>query len=98
MLMTCDQPLLQPRHLQQLCAEPERVTGSFYNGRVGVPAYFPRASWGALLVLTGDAGARMLLQTARSVPDESLALDIDTAEDLQHALQVFAESLESGSW
>ena len=63
-----------------------------------MPAYFPRASWDALLALTGDAGARTLLQTARSVPDESLALDIDTAEDLQHALQVFAESAENGSW
>ena len=88
-VMTCDQPLLRVEHLRALCAQPERLTGSAYAGRVGVPAYFPAAVFPELLQLRGDAGARALLQGAASVADEDLALDIDTEEDLRRAEQHF---------
>lgn len=90
-LMTCDQPALSPRHLQALCADAQRITASHYAGRNGVPAYFPAVAFGELLQLQGDAGARGLLQGAASIREESLALDIDTAEDLRAALQLLPD-------
>jgi molybdenum cofactor cytidylyltransferase len=81
-LMACDQPALSAEHLQALIAEPAEIAGSAYAGRVGVPAYFPKSSFEALLVLEGDAGARELLRGVRQVPQENLSFDIDTKEDL----------------
>ena len=85
LLMTCDQPGVSAEHLCRLCADPARVTGSAYAGRAGVPAYFPAANFAELLQLTGDAGARQLLKDAAVIPDEALALDIDTEQDLAQA-------------
>lgn len=84
-LMTCDQVGTEPWHLQALCTELHRITGSAYAGRVAVPAYFPQSAYGELLALIGDAGARTLLQGAHSVPSEALALDIDTEADVARA-------------
>ena len=85
-LMTCDQPTLTAGHLRELCADVRQVTASQYAGRNGVPAFFPSSTFEALLQLRGDAGARGLLQGVAAVRDESLALDIDTEDDLRHAL------------
>ncbi|HLI76414.1 MAG TPA: nucleotidyltransferase family protein [Acidobacteriaceae bacterium] len=87
--LTCDQPALRAEHLRALCADPARVTASAYSGRNGVPAYFPRESFEALQQLRGDAGARLLLQNAPAVHDETLALDIDTEEDVLRAQALF---------
>src|SRR5580692_806061 len=38
-IMTCDQPGLQPEHLRALSVDANEITGSEYAGRVGVPAY-----------------------------------------------------------
>ncbi len=87
-LMTCDQPTVTAEHLRALRSTGE-ATASAYVGRRGVPAYFPRAVFAALLALTGDSGARDLLVQAHS---ENLAhgeLDIDTAEDLARARELF---------
>jgi CTP:molybdopterin cytidylyltransferase MocA len=87
-LMTCDQPALTVEHLRGLIVEPSAAAGSAYAGRVGVPAYFPAAMFGELMQLKGDAGARELLRAARAVPNEALALDIDTPVDLERARSV----------
>ena len=87
--LTCDQPLLQAAHLLALCAQRDRVTGSAYAGRVGVPAYFPAAVFPALLGLQGDTGARALLLGAFVIPNQELALDIDTEADLRAAAEHF---------
>jgi molybdenum cofactor cytidylyltransferase len=84
-LMTCDQPALSVEHLHALVAEPDKPAGSAYSGRVGVPAFFPKASFDSLLALKGDAGARELLLGVRTVPNEALAMDIDTPADLERA-------------
>jgi CTP:molybdopterin cytidylyltransferase MocA len=84
-VMTCDQVAVRAEHLRALCAEPGRVTGSRYAGRVGIPAYFPAAVFGELMELTGDVGAREMLRGAASVEDEGLALDVDTEADLKAA-------------
>ena len=81
-LMTCDQVGLEVGHLLGLLADPGRIAGSGYAGRVGIPAYFPAAKFGDLLVLHGDIGARELLKGGRIVVDERLAVDVDTEDDL----------------
>ncbi len=91
-LMTCDQVLLRSEHLRELCAQPERITGSAYAGKVGIPAYFPASSFAELLALQGDTGARDLLRGAASIAKEDLALDIDTPEDLDRARMIVARA------
>jgi molybdenum cofactor cytidylyltransferase len=81
-LMTCDQVELEVGHLQGLLVNPGRIAGSGYAGRVGIPAYFPAAAFGDLLVLQGDTGAKELLKGERVVVEERLAVDVDTEEDL----------------
>jgi CTP:molybdopterin cytidylyltransferase MocA len=84
-LMTCDQVMQRPEHLRALCEHAERITGSAYAGKIGIPAYFPAASFPELLALRGETGARELLVGAASIADESVALDIDTQEDFDRA-------------
>ena len=81
-VLACDQVTLGVEHLRALCAEADRVTGSGYAGRVGIPAYFPETVFGELMELRGDVGARTLLQGAAAVVDEGLALDVDTEADV----------------
>lgn len=84
-VMTCDQVALRAEHLRALCAEVDRVTGSGYAGKVGIPAYFPAEVFGELMELRGDVGARELLRGAAAVVDEGLGLDVDTEADLARA-------------
>ncbi len=84
-VMTCDQVGLRAEHLRKLTEVPGRVTGSRYGGRVGIPAYFPAESFGELMELKGDVGARELLREACAVVEEALAVDVDTEEDLVRA-------------
>jgi CTP:molybdopterin cytidylyltransferase MocA len=91
-IMTCDQVLLRPEHLRALYEVPERITGSAYAGKTGIPAYFPAARFPVLLQLRGDTGARDLLRDAASVADENLALDIDTQEDLDRARRLLEQT------
>ena len=81
-VMTCDQVLLRPQHVQALCAQLDQITASRYAGRVGVPAYFPATAFAQLLNLKGDVGARDMLRNAATILDETLAFDIDTEDDL----------------
>ena len=83
-LMTCDQPAVTAEHLRALMASSE-VTASSYAGRRGVPAYFPAASFAALLDLRGDSGARELLRAAVAIDLPGGELDVDTAADLAAA-------------
>lgn len=82
-VMACDQVALRVEHLRDLCGEVDRVTGSGYAGKVGIPAYFPAEKFGELMELRGDVGARELLLGAVAVVDEALALDVDTEADFE---------------
>lgn len=96
-LMTCDQIAITPAHLRALCAQPDRITGSRYQGTVAVPAYFPSSAFDALLQLRGDKGARDLLRAARAVATDDLALDIDTEDDLKRAQSWIEQQRFNGS-
>ena len=87
-LMTCDQPMVTAEHLRRLTASGA-VTASQYAGRLGVPAYFPAASFAELMQLTGDIGARELLRGAAAIELPGGELDIDTPADLAEAERRF---------
>ncbi len=87
-LLTCDQPAITADHLRRLMGTDGPVASS-YAGRRGVPAYFPRASFRALRLLEGDAGARELLQAAPAVALAGGELDVDTREGLEAARAVY---------
>ena len=81
LVMTCDMPVVASEHLRALAAQGT-LTASSYSGRKGVPAYFPKELFSELLKIRGDAGARELLRTARSLELAGGELDVDTVEDL----------------
>jgi CTP:molybdopterin cytidylyltransferase MocA len=87
-IMTCDQPAVTAPHLRALMGADE-VMASHYAGRNGVPAYFPSSQFGELMKLRGDAGARELLRTARSVELPGGELDVDTTDDLNRMHKMF---------
>lgn len=88
-VLACDQPAVTPQHLRELARGLGEAVASEYAGRKGVPAYLPAALFPELMKLHGDAGARGLLRSARAITLENGELDIDTAEDLARARQVF---------
>lgn len=90
LLLLCDQPLVSAAHLQTLIdrwsGDDHEIVASAYSGTFGPPVLFPRATFGDLLELTGDQGARALLRDSRfklrTVPFADAAIDIDTISDL----------------
>jgi CTP:molybdopterin cytidylyltransferase MocA len=87
-LMTCDQPAVTAAHLRALMKTGEAMA-SAYAGRRGVPAYFPKTAFAQLMELRGDMGARELLREAAEVELSHGELDVDTAEDLAQARELF---------
>jgi molybdenum cofactor cytidylyltransferase len=89
MVLVCDQPALSADHLRALLdahrSDPETIAASYYAGRSGVPAIFPRVLFPALLELQGDRGARAILQQAgvaiQPIEFPGGELDLDSPED-----------------
>jgi molybdenum cofactor cytidylyltransferase len=89
MLLACDQPAVDSDFLRLMIKdfhlEPERILAASYAGVVGIPALFPRRCFEALKALTGDRGARSLLEEADvlSLPLLGGEMDIDTLLDFE---------------
>ncbi len=86
----CDQPAFSAATIATLVAA-QRATGrsivaARYGGRHGAPALFLRAHFPALGALTGEEGARALLNDdparVAAVDLPELALDLDTPADV----------------
>jgi len=89
----CDQPAFSADIIAQLVAT-QRATGrsvvaARYAGRQGAPALFLREHFPTLIALTGEEGARTLLNDAServaSIDLPALAVDLDTPEDFAAA-------------
>lgn len=89
LIALCDQPAFSADVIAQLVAA-QRATGqsivaAHYAGRNGAPALFLREHFHALAHLTGEEGARALLNAEPSrvaaVELPALATDLDTPED-----------------
>ncbi len=87
----CDQPRVSATGLVALidayCDAPHRIAAAAYDGRLGVPAVFPRSHCTDLVNLSGDEGARRVLRragtTASTVDLPEAAFDVDTPADLE---------------
>jgi molybdenum cofactor cytidylyltransferase len=93
LIAVCDQPAFSPDVIAALIAA-QRATGrsiaaARYRGRHGVPALFLREHFSSLAALTGEAGARALLNDApervAAVDLPALDVDLDTPDDFAAA-------------
>jgi CTP:molybdopterin cytidylyltransferase MocA len=91
LILSCDQPRLTAAHLRTLIesfsAQPEpSIVASAYAGVIGIPAVFPRSLFPDLFALSGDKGARALLNhppcPVIAKPFEGGEVDIDLPNDL----------------
>lgn len=87
-----DMPFVRPdtiARLLQALAQGAQIAVPVQGGRRGNPVAFGRAHLARLLQLTGDTGARKLLQAYPvcevAVDDAGIHRDIDTPEDLRAA-------------
>jgi CTP:molybdopterin cytidylyltransferase MocA len=103
LITVCDQPAFSAQTIDRLVAA-QRSTGrsiaaACYQGRLGVPAVFLREHFGALGRLTGETGARELLNQdpdrVAAVDLPELALDLDTPSDVSAAEAAFAPRPET---
>lgn len=88
-VVLADQPAVVAAHLDSLIAAWEsgaRIAAAAYEDVLGPPALFDRAYFAELDRLTGDEGARRIVEAHRevavaiSIP--SAAFDLDTPDDL----------------
>ena len=85
----CDQPAFSADTIAQLVATQRiarrSIVAARYSGRHGAPALFLRENFSTLTHLTGEEGARVLLNgdasRVASVDLPALALDLDTPAD-----------------
>lgn len=89
MIALCDQPAFSAATVDRF-VEAQRFTrrsivASHYSGRNGAPALFLREHFAALSTLTGEEGARALLnrdaEHVTSIDLPEFAIDLDTPED-----------------
>jgi CTP:molybdopterin cytidylyltransferase MocA len=91
LLLLADQPLVTAHHLRALVSAWDGTDGAImataFSATMGPPVLFPHGTFDALGELTGDQGAKSLLQNSRfdvrTIPFEDAAVDIDTPADLQ---------------
>ncbi|WP_299835626.1 nucleotidyltransferase family protein [uncultured Tenacibaculum sp.] len=86
-----DQPKIDVTYINEMVTlyqkNKEFIVASRYDGFNGVPAIFPKTFYPKLLNLTGDKGAKQLLNSElnfiKTVASSGKLLDIDTPEDYQ---------------
>ncbi len=92
LIAACDMPSVDTAHIQaiinrsskgasQVASEYESASGAHIRG---IPALFPKARWTALRALSGDRGARDLLQFTGTISVflQNGRFDLDTPSDL----------------
>jgi molybdenum cofactor cytidylyltransferase len=84
-----DQPLISIAHVNALIAQSERkaIVASRYAGHFGPPVVFDSSHFADLLHLSGDEGARGLLERKGERPSvidwPGGAVDLDTPTDVE---------------
>jgi len=87
LFMLTDQPLVDHEFVNKLInqATPGKIVASSYNNTLGPPVLFDRAFFKELLAMTGNEGAKKIIQKhQKAVVEISFplgAFDIDTPED-----------------
>ena len=97
LILPADLPLLQPATLRAVAAAltSHTVVQPVYQGQRGHPVGFAATCGPALMALTGDQGARAVLQAntpyALAVEDAGCIHDVDTPEALEAARRLRAQ-------
>jgi molybdenum cofactor cytidylyltransferase len=92
LILLGDQPLISATHLFKLVEHwnggNEEIIASAYAGTQGPPILFPSGCFALLAQLTGDAGAKSILNDGRydvrSIECPAGEFDIDTRDQLRH--------------
>ncbi|MEZ7495421.1 nucleotidyltransferase family protein [Leeuwenhoekiella aequorea] len=95
LIMLADQPAIDTAYLNILIntalKNPESCIASGYGDKLGVPAIFPQLLYQELGKLTGDAGARYILNSGMEnlivLNTKNKIEDIDTPEDYKRLLR-----------
>lgn len=90
LLILADQPLISAGHLRAMLdswsGSDTEIIATAFAGTAGPPVLFPRGAFHALANLSGDHGARSVLEdpqfTVSTIQFEDAAVDIDTPRDL----------------
>lgn len=96
LVLLCDQPLIEIRHLNLLLStwkdNPGKIIASQYAGTAGVPAIIPESCFGEINRLKGDSGARHIIAAFEKivvpVPIPEAEYDIDTEQDFARLLEI----------
>ncbi|MEL7038180.1 MAG: nucleotidyltransferase family protein [Cyanobacteria bacterium J06592_8] len=99
-ILLCDQPLISVELIHQIIAAfnqfkqfpQKRIVACQYGETLGVPALFDRKLFPELIRLSGNKGAKKVIQThidrVTTVPFPLGLMDIDTPQDYQHLLEL----------
>ena len=86
-----DQPAIEKTYLNEMIAlfnkDQSKIIASNYGKKLGVPAIFPKSYFNKLQKMSGDFGAKDLLNNNSNVVHlnkQTNFIDIDTEEDLQN--------------
>lgn len=103
LILPGDLPLIQPESLRQVADALARhtVVVPHYRGQQGHPVGFAKACFDALSLLSGDSGAKSVIQTYRLtdevcdlfIDDKGLVTDVDTVDDLSRAEELFMRTI-----
>lgn len=93
LIMLADQPLVDNRCLKQVInawqQEDDRIVCTAHAGIPGPPSIFPASCFPELQALSGDRGARSVLERHAErvlrVPSAAASVDIDTPQDMARA-------------
>ncbi|MDC0933307.1 nucleotidyltransferase family protein [Arcobacteraceae bacterium] len=89
LIMLCDQPFIPKKHFEKLVENSvnnAKIICSLYNTKLSVPAIFPKKYFNLLLSLSGDKGAKKIIENNEHLAielEDIHSFDIDTNEDLE---------------
>lgn len=95
LIMLADQPFIDVAYVSNIIKvhneNSKGITATSYKNRVGVPAIFDSKYFVALSQLSGDNGAKEILEIhindVQSIDPKGKTLDIDTKEEYQNILK-----------
>ena len=93
MICLCDQPFITTELLERLIQtfihSSKNIVSAYYKGSAGAPVVFSSKYFSELLTLSGDKGAKRLIekyvQDVETLQLENLGIDIDTEDDYHRA-------------
>jgi len=92
LLMLGDQPFISSAYLNKMIEKfignQSEIIATSYSGKPGVPALFPKKIFSELIKLSGDSGAKVILQHHENIIklEAENTFDVDSPEDYKKVL------------